>query len=113
LVKWWVDETKSPPIVFGEDWDFASGQSADGLACAGLKKKLPGNVSLIGWVGALRPADPTSIALLAREQKPGVGRRRADESESEMVGVLPGHLADQRTVLASLGCECQNSVCEG
>ena len=69
--------------------------------------------SLVGWIGVRWPADPTSIGLLASELQPRVGRRCADESEGEVVGVLPGHLSGQRAVLSSLGREGEDSVSEG
>ena len=57
----------------------------------------------------LEPVDParqasgsTRRSELARELQPRVIRRAADETEGEVVGVLPGHLADQGPVLASL-----------
>ena len=48
----------------------------------------------------------------AREIQPRVIGRRADESESEMVGVLPGHFSDERAILP-LRREGQYSVSKG
>src|SRR5690348_17465308 len=48
-----------------------------------------------------------------RELQPWVIRRGADEPEGEVVGVLPGYLADQGAVLASLVGEGQGAIGEG
>src|SRR4029077_3614617 len=50
---------------------------------------------------------------LARELQPRVIRRGANETEAEVVGVLPGHLADQGPVLASLSGKGQDAVGQG
>jgi hypothetical protein len=80
---------------------------------SGLKRKSGENRSLIGLIGADRPTYPTSFGFLAREQEPRVGRWSADESEGEVIGVLPVHLASQHAVLSILGRKGQESVNEG
>src|ERR1700758_5479515 len=55
----------------------------------------------------------TERSELARELQPRVIRRTADETESEVVGVLPGHLADQGPGQAPLGGKGQGAVGEG
>ena len=98
---------KATPIEHGEDLGFGLGPGG-----ARGSNETRGNRSLIGWIGAGPPTYPTSTGLLARELQARVGRRSADELEGKVVGVLPGHLSDQRAVL-TLGRECEDSVSVG
>jgi hypothetical protein len=80
-----------------------------GVACARSKfLAAPSEQELV-----LSVPGPTQRSELARKLQPRVIRRCPDESEAEVVGVLPGYLTGESSILRSLSGEGENPVGEG